>query len=152
MIDFLPFPSTQPIETIHLGLLFLFKVLLILPRHTSKCGKEADDVGGDQNPTGVVLLGGDLFRKGTMVLRDRWKNQDASPMREPVHACFHHYSSNSKGMRSLLERSVLTWLQPPVSNEDSGVAKHVLKKRVSQGQLGRGLHPPFLLDPLSFGP
>lgn len=62
MIDFLPFPSTQPTETIDLGLLFLFKVLLILPRHTSK--KEAGDVVGDQNPAGVVLFGGGSVQKG----------------------------------------------------------------------------------------
>lgn len=73
-------------------------------------------------------------------------------MREPIHESFHHYSSNSKDMRSLLERSVLTWLQPSVSNEGSAVAKHTLKKRVPRGQLGWALHPPFLLDPLSFGP
>lgn len=70
-----------------------------------------------------------LFRKGTMVLRHKWKNKDCSPVREPTGEGLHHHGFISKGMISSEERLALMWLQPPASNEDTGNARHLIKKR-----------------------
>lgn len=61
------------------GPLFLFKVLLISPGHTSKCGEgrgEEGDVMGAPHLLEWYFLEVVLFRKGTMVLRCKWKNKD----------------------------------------------------------------------------